>query len=211
MGKKTCIKCRTTKPRTEFYKHLTSADGFRGQCKTCVKEKAKSTYRQNPEAVKASARQWYADNKQRKIKNARKWYEDNREECIRKAVANTNNLRLENPQVLRQRSAKWYKSNRDTKLARNKQWKKRNTSRLSMYAAKRRAALLQAAPDWADKGEIAAAYEERDRLIAETETNHHVDHIVPLLGLNVCGLHVPWNLQVIPANENLKKGNSHGA
>ncbi len=69
--------------------------------------------------------------------------------------------------------------------------------------AKRRAAKLRAVPPWitqAQLQEITSTYKMRP-------AGFHVDHIVPLQGQNVCGLHVPWNLQLLPASVNIGKGN----
>lgn len=66
--------------------------------------------------------------------------------------------------------------------------------------AKRRAAKLNATPSWANLDIIKEIYNNCPK-------GYHVDHIVPLQGKEVCGLHVEYNLQYLPALENMKKGN----
>ena len=74
-------------------------------------------------------------------------------------------------------------------------------------AEKRRLRIRIATPFWANPLKIAAVYQERDRLTAETGAEHHVDHIVPLTHPRVCGLHCEANLRVITAQENCQKSN----
>jgi hypothetical protein len=56
-------------------------------------------------------------------------------------------------------------------------------------------------PCWADRHKIREIYVNRPE-------GHHVDHIVPLRGRNVCGFHVEYNLQYLPAEQNMKKHNT---
>lgn len=70
------------------------------------------------------------------------------------------------------------------------------------YRAMRRARELMATPAWADNNKIREIY-------ANCPEGYHVDHIVPLKGTLVCGLHVEYNLQYLPALDNLQKGNKY--
>jgi hypothetical protein len=78
----------------------------------------------------------------------------------------------------------------------------RNANSVANQKTRRRAM-----PLWADRKAIQQVYQEAIRLTAETGIPHHVDHIVPIRGKNVSGLHVHYNLQVITATDNLKKSN----
>lgn len=79
------------------------------------------------------------------------------------------------------------------------------------HEARRRARKRQAMPIWADQVRIKQIYCEAKRRIKETGESWHVDHIIPLAGKRVCGLHVPENLQIIPGPDNMKKSNKFDA
>lgn len=85
-------------------------------------------------------------------------------------------------------------------------WARENKGRVNHRNALRRKAVKRATPAWADMDAIQAVYEEAAARRAAGE-RVHVDHIVPLQAETACGLHVHWNLQIIPEYENLSKGN----
>ena len=68
--------------------------------------------------------------------------------------------------------------------------------------AQYRATKINACPLWVDKQELKKIYD-------KCKIGYHIDHIVPLQGKYVCGLHVPWNLQYLKAEDNLSKSNYH--
>lgn len=96
--------------------------------------------------------------------------------------------------------ALWRKANKARRAAYNAQWRTANPALAKARGAARRIARLHACPAWVDRDAIA-------RIYSNCPDGHHVDHIIPLQGEVVCGLHVPWNLQYLPAAENIAKGN----
>jgi hypothetical protein len=87
--------------------------------------------------------------------------------------------------------SKWRKSHRGEKSAERAAW----------YADR-----LQRTPPWADMKAIKEIYKESNRIQKETGIEHHVDHIIPMRGKLVSGLHIAENLRVLSGPENLAKG-----
>jgi hypothetical protein len=83
---------------------------------------------------------------------------------------------------------------------------RRSASR-NHLSVKRRVAKMRRTPPWADLEMIRLVYREAAERSAEEGVEYHVDHVVPLQGEVVSGLHVHTNLQILPAVVNMKKGN----
>lgn len=85
----------------------------------------------------------------------------------------------------------------------NTNWFKNNRSKHNFKEAKRRAQKINATPKWLTKEH----WEQIKEIYDSCPEGYHVDHIMPLQGKNLSGLHVPWNLQHLPAKINCSKGN----
>lgn len=97
----------------------------------------------------------------------------------------------------RETRKKYYKNNKDKELA---LWRKRSLQK------------VKATPLWLSKSQerdIACKYSLASTLTKQSGQPWEVDHIIPLNGADVCGLHVPWNLRVITKSENRSKGNKY--
>jgi hypothetical protein len=92
---------------------------------------------------------------------------------------------------------------------RNKKWRQENKDKNCAKSAKYRASKLQATPKWANLNKIEYYYR-LAKYFDEVScgfVKHHVDHIIPLKGKNVCGLHVEHNLQILIDKHNIAKSN----
>ncbi len=153
-----------------------------------VLARARAAYALNREAGRERCQRYRAANGD-KIKAAqRRYFEANREQRL----AAIRGWRATNPERYKAAQKRWYDENRALR---------------NSYSAKWRRACRQQTPPWADHDAIKAFYAEAIRLTAETGVEHHVDHIIPIRGRTVSGLHVQTNLRVIPAVENMRKHN----
>jgi len=66
---------------------------------------------------------------------------------------------------------------------------------------------ILATPPWVSHKEMMELQKEKLRVTQETGVRHVLDHVVPLTHPMVCGLNVPWNLQIIPQKSNIAKSN----
>lgn len=154
----------------------------KGSCVECLKVEWQ-------EAAEKRADYFREYNKREDVKERKNaWYEVNREQVIQAAA--TRPL--------------------EVKRVYQKTWKERNVVWVRADTKSRRRKHRLATPKWLSrkqKSEIRQIYQIAITMSKTTGEQYVVDHIVPLRSELVCGLHVPWNLRVIPQQENLLKSN----
>ncbi len=106
-----------------------------------------------------------------------------------------------------ERTKKWQAANPDKVRQHAKASRQRSPEKQAAKTQRRNAAKLRAIPTWADMIAIERHYANARYLTDVTGHLHHVDHIIPLRGKTVCGLHVENNLRAIPHFLNTRKGN----
>lgn len=181
---KHCYMCGLVKPFPEFANDRYRKDGKRSRCKPCDKSAVQSWRAANPEKLRDREARRYAANPEQAIARAAQWAKEN--------PGATARARAKHPERYRARVRQYAKENAEVKNAIN---------------AARRARKLKASPAWANPDAIAGMYAAAKTLGQIFGAEYHVDHIVPLLGETVCGLHNEFNLQILPAVDNLKKSN----
>lgn len=108
--------------------------------------------------------------------------------------------------------ARYREKHRDQIRASQRKWVKDNLPKVLARTNKYQAAKHNATPKWLTKEhlkQIEGIYIEAANITKETGIPHEVDHEVPICGRNVTGLHVPWNLRILPQNENRRKHNKY--
>ena len=204
ISQKHCRRCLVLKPLTDFHALKARSDGRKSYCKECVKAESAARYANGSERIKAANAAWRDKNPERMDALRLAWAANNRDRLKETSAA------WYKAQVAAGRDmSAWRKANPGKHSAIKSTWRKKNRGLVNASTAARFARKLQATPKWADANEIRKFYETAALLTKNTGVRHEVDHIVPLRGKTVSGLHVPANLRVITKVENMKKGNTY--
>ena len=108
------------------------------------------------------------------------------------------------------RLKEYTENNREKVRLAKQKWRKANQAHQNALLAKYRATKLKATPIWlsdeqhTDIKELYLMAKDLEKIFPWKQ---EIDHIIPLQGNKVCGLHVPWNLQILSSQANRKKGN----
>lgn len=230
---KVCIKCDVEKSVSEFHTYFDNRKGktyVKGTCKTCNNLAEKKSYHANSikkaeKLAKQAEARGTEEYKQKMAEYSKEYNAKNAE----KLSAQKKEYR-KNPDVIKrekERLAKSYEANKEAIKERRRQFYIENPDRAEVHKAylknhyknnvsaytekcdRRRSRIKRVKPVWYDAKPIIELRKQARQLTIETGILHEIDHIVPVQGKLVTGLHCIENMQILPKIENIKKGNKH--
>lgn len=179
------------------------------------------TKEEKKEKKKSYMKEWEGNNKKERDLYRKEYRKNNKENISKQKRA----YREANKEKLTIQAKLYTDANKERISARKKAYREANKKKIAIQRkiycennrdkraaqqAKRKAAKIHRTPKWLTEEDyklIETFYKQAQQLKEETGVEYHVDHIIPLHGENVSGLHVPGNLQVITAVENMEKNN----
>jgi len=239
---KVCNCCGKRKSVTTF-RFRPEDNFLQGRCKDCERASWRGYYYDNSDWLLKKAKEFQRNNKEHcsnlryerrqenlefcRAKDRQRWHDNKetlsvrrselRKQHIEKCLQKERENYHKNIKERRKIAKRYYHNNKEKEAQRAREYRKNNPDIMSALDAKRRASQLNATPQWLTKEhfkEILKKYARRDRKNKNlNKEKYHVDHIVPLCGVdekgnrNVSGLHVPWNLRVLKSTTNLQKNN----
>lgn len=188
MNFKNCIKCKKELEISNFYR---CGKYYQSSCKLCFNENKKNYISLNKELNKKHQKTYREKNKE-KIKKYRNEYV------------------LKNYEKVKEAKKNYILNNKEKYKEIVRKYKCLNKEKVAYHSIYGKAQRLKRIPKWLNKDDKWIIKEIYDLSRLRTKMlsfKWNVDHIVPLRGKNVSGLHVPENLRVIPELENLRKNN----
>lgn len=200
---KTCTKCNIEMDLDRFSKDKTKIDGLRPSCKGCKKLSDKKYYNENIEKITRNGKLYSSRTIVQRSEYKKTYYIENKVDLNLKS----REYYYKNIDTRRKYNNEQSVLNKESNCLYKKTYRSENKGIINASNAKRRAEKLNASICLTKEHcqQIKEIYIKAQQLCEETNIKYHVDHIVPLRGKTVCGLHVPWNLQILTAEENLKK------
>lgn len=168
------------------------------------KEYAKAWELRNAERVKALHKDWYEKNRKAIIENARAWKKRN----PARVLASQRSRAAINREKNRAARKAWELRNPTKALESFRLYRERNRAQIRARLAVSKQGREKRRVLWANKDAIIEIYRQAEFMTRTTGRQYVVDHIIPLQGRTVSGLHVETNLRVIEHHENARKHNS---
>lgn len=184
---KNCRTCKQTKTSSEFQRDKKMSDGLQANCKECRNAKKRKAWHENKDHNSKVCRKYRERNRDRINKAKRKAYYSNRESILERQKEYVER----NKAAVAEYRRRHYIENKHIYIMNSRIREKKLNTGINIQFVDR----------------IKEIYNMSTALTESTATPHQVDHIIPLTHKKVCGLHVPWNLQILTEDENRSKKN----